>query len=156
MNVKLHSSVSPSREQVDEAFTTWFSYCMTNAAATTVEILGHVHLDAPIADCGHCGQTGLRRLVRVRLDGAEKSVGWDCAAKLTGTTTATVKARATAADRARKQAHEDAMVAWRTERMRVFDRALRATGRIAPIATDYAYANNVTEAWETANPQPTP
>jgi hypothetical protein len=126
---------------------------MTNAAAPTVEILGHVLHDEPIADCGYCAQTGLRRLVKVRIDGVETSIGVNCGAKLTGTTQSVVKARATKADKDREHAIRDVWVAWNTAKYNVVTQSLR--GRIIPIPDDWRRAREAEAAWIATHPEPT-
>lgn len=117
----------------------------------TWTVVGLVLHDSQVASCDHCTKDGLRKLV-VLTDaaGATIRVGVGCAAKLLDLPARTVTAQATAADKAAAKATHDAWVAWRTARLRVWDRAYGWGGPGRRELAETAVAR-----WVAENPEPT-
>lgn len=114
-----------------------------------VEIIGITIHSSAIADCQHCGQSGLRRVIRIRVDGAEMGVGDDCAARLTGVDVRIVRSRARS-----RQANVDRVAqrewdAWSLRMLRFVLSQTDSALSLCPMSEDAAR-----KEWLAENPEP--
>jgi len=114
-----------------------------------VEIIGITVHPAAVADCQHCGQSGLRRVVRVRVDGDEMGVGDDCAAHLTGQDIRVVRFRAYARQRDADRAAQREWDAWNLRMTRFVLWQTDGSVRLYPVSEETARAE-----WLAENPEP--